>query len=363
MGVPQFRLIFHPVLLMLAAGIALVAARIRIGRGGALWTVGAFLILRGFLSLMVGPILGRTVPHFPLYIVEALAVEAVALRFAPTRRPLAFGALAGVAIGTFGLAAEWAWSHIWVVNPWPGAMLPEAIGLGLPMAIAAGVVGAFIGRSLTPEAKLDGAPKWPVPLAALGIVAIIGFALPMPTPSTPIRATITTRDLQPPPKRTIAATVKLDPANAAEHAEWLNVTGWQGGGSVIDRLRRTAPGTYETTKPIPVYGKWKTTLRLQKGRAVLGLPIFLPRDTAIPAPEVAASPQFTRTFVFDKKNLQREQKPGVAGWLTAAAYIAVLLLSLTLIAGLAAGLRRVGRALNHSSAAADSSPEPRVTAG
>src|SRR3954471_13367731 len=34
-GVPQFRLVWQPVLLALAAGIALVAARVRIGRGGA----------------------------------------------------------------------------------------------------------------------------------------------------------------------------------------------------------------------------------------------------------------------------------------------------------------------------------------
>src|SRR4051794_13721925 len=39
MGVPQFRLVFHPVLLALAAGIVLVAARTRIGRWGALGAV------------------------------------------------------------------------------------------------------------------------------------------------------------------------------------------------------------------------------------------------------------------------------------------------------------------------------------
>src|SRR2546421_3287557 len=34
-AVPQVRLVFHPMLLMLAAGVALVAARLRLGRGGA----------------------------------------------------------------------------------------------------------------------------------------------------------------------------------------------------------------------------------------------------------------------------------------------------------------------------------------
>src|SRR3954471_20306245 len=76
-GVPQFRLVWHPVLLAVAAGIALVAARIRYGRGGALAAAGFFIALRGFLAIMVGPVLGETTPHFPLYLAEALCVEVV----------------------------------------------------------------------------------------------------------------------------------------------------------------------------------------------------------------------------------------------------------------------------------------------
>src|SRR5205814_2700127 len=70
-GVPQFQLAWHPVLLALAAGIALVAARIRLGRGGALAGALFFIAIRGGLALMVGPILGQTTPHFPLYLAEA----------------------------------------------------------------------------------------------------------------------------------------------------------------------------------------------------------------------------------------------------------------------------------------------------
>ncbi|MBV8304649.1 MAG: hypothetical protein JOZ04_10600, partial [Acidimicrobiia bacterium] len=42
-GVPQFNQLFQPAMIMLAAGIALVAARIRIGKGGALAAVAFFL--------------------------------------------------------------------------------------------------------------------------------------------------------------------------------------------------------------------------------------------------------------------------------------------------------------------------------
>ncbi len=71
-SVPQFRLLYHPVLLMLAASVALVAARIWIGRGGALLTLGGYLIVRGLLTVLVGGLWGQTTPHFPLYAVEAI---------------------------------------------------------------------------------------------------------------------------------------------------------------------------------------------------------------------------------------------------------------------------------------------------
>src|SRR5207253_799798 len=44
-GVPQFRMIEQPVLLALAASIGLVAARIRVGRGGALFAAGFFILV------------------------------------------------------------------------------------------------------------------------------------------------------------------------------------------------------------------------------------------------------------------------------------------------------------------------------
>src|SRR3954453_9451847 len=98
-AVPQFRLVWQPILLMLAAGIGLVTARIVIGRGGALMALAWYLGIRGLLALYVGPIVGHTTLHFPLYIVEALVVEAVALRVDPADG-VRFGALAGLGIGT-----------------------------------------------------------------------------------------------------------------------------------------------------------------------------------------------------------------------------------------------------------------------
>jgi hypothetical protein len=156
-------------------------------------------------------------------------------------------------------------------------------------------------------------------------------------------AQITTREVSPPPKRELAATIRLSPRDAAEDAEWLNVTGWQGGGSVVDPLKKVGEGVYRTTEPIPVHDNWKVTLRLHKDSQVASLPIFMPADDAIPVKEVPASARIDRSFILDKENLQREQKKGVSGVLVTGAYLFVLLIALGLFASLAWGLARFAR--------------------
>jgi hypothetical protein len=220
-------------------------------------------------------------------------------------------------------------------------MLPEAAIAAFVVAVASGIVGGFIGRALaSPWIAPIERPRWVVPAAAAAAVAVFIWAAPISTGDT-IRVTATLTDITPPPNRTVAMTVKVDPPNAADGARWFTATSWQGGKSVVDRLKKVGPGVYKTTKPIPVHGNWKTTLRLQKGTAVQGAAVYFPEDKAIPAPAVEAPAQFTREFTVDKKLLQREQKKGVSGALTLGAYLTVLLIGLGLIASLALGLRRL----------------------
>src|SRR5947209_13824132 len=133
-GVPQFRLVWQPILLALAAGIGLVAARVRNGRGGALTAALVFIAIRGFLALLVGPIIGQTTPHFPLYLVEAGLVELVGLRY-DARRPMMLGAVAGMLIGTVGFAAEYGWQALIAYIPWPPSLIAE----GVTCALVAGM--------------------------------------------------------------------------------------------------------------------------------------------------------------------------------------------------------------------------------
>ena len=114
------------------------------------------------------------------------------------------------------------------------------------------------------------------------------------------------------------------------------------------------PGLYETSGPIPVYGNWKSILRLHKNRQVAGLPVFMPADEAIPVKEIPARSRFTREFILDKDNLQREQKEGVSSALVTGAYLLVLLVAVGLIGSLAWGLARFGRlSRSRNTAAAD----------
>ena len=343
-AVPQFRLLYHPVLLMLAASIALVAARVWMGRGGALMAVAGYLVVRGFLTIMVGVVFGQTLPHFPLYVVEAFMVEGAALLIT-TRRPVTYGAVAGLLIGTFGLAAEWGWSEVWMTMAWPASLLPEAVIFGLLAAVSGGVIGAAIGRALAPPVKeLAATPVWAVALAAVGLLVAVAYPLPI-SDGQKVSAQLTLTDApgSTPSDRRVNAEVRLSPPDAAEGAEWFKTTSWQGGGSVVAGLQEISPGVYRTTKPMPVSGNWKTTLRLHRGSAIQGLPVYMPEDKAIPAKEIPAQPNMTRAFVRDKKNLQREQKSGVPGFLTTLAYLVVLAIVIAILAALAIGLRRMDR--------------------
>jgi hypothetical protein len=340
-GVGQFRLILQPMLIMLAAGVVLVAARVWLGRGAAIGAALFFILVRGLIALLVGPILGETTPHFPLYLASAAVVELLALAIPAQRRPLAFGLWSGVLIGTVGLAAEWAFTAVWMPLPWTGALLPEGALLGFATAVCASLIGAWVGAHLasdtiprTSSLRAAGA------VAAAGVGAMVLWALYTP-PGAPTTVTATLREVAPAPERSVAATVRFDPPDSADGAEWLTATSWQGDGLVVDSLEEVGAGVYRTTEPIPVHGNWKSMIRLQRGNAVDAVPIFLPDDPAIPAAEVPATPRFTRTFVPDSEVLQREQKTDVSGALTTIAYAVVAAIALALLALLAWGLHRL----------------------
>jgi hypothetical protein len=334
-GVPQYRMVFQPFLIALAAGFALVAARIWIGRGGALFAAGFYVVVRGGVSIVVGPVLGQTTPAIPLYVAEALLVEGVALLIAARARPVAFGALSGAAIGTLGFAAEWAWVSGVFRLEWTSDVLAE----GLPMAVAGGVAGGLAGGLLAAGLRRE-LPSHARPALALAFVLVAaclvnGLVTSGPAKTRAIATVEKTGDG--------AANVVVRVTPAPDDPAWLTVTSWQGGGLVVEPLRETSPGVFRTQRPVPADGDWKATIRLQDGRKVLGAPLYLPRDEAIPAREVPASARFDRAFVRDHELLQRERKDDAPAWLWTAAGATVLALYLAFLAALAWGVARVAR--------------------
>ncbi|HWT91572.1 MAG TPA: hypothetical protein VN238_01120, partial [Solirubrobacteraceae bacterium] len=341
-GVPQFRFVFEPFMIMLAAGVGLVTARMWGGRGSAIAAVAFFLVVRGLLTLIVDPVFGEPTAHMPLYIVEALVVEAIALRIS-TDKPLAFGIASGLGIGTIGLAAEWGWSHVWSPLPWPSELVPEGVIFGFAAAMAGALLGAWIGHRLSIEKRPTiPALRWGAVAGAAVVAVCVVVALQKPSDEG-ITAAVQLTEVQGGPERTVGATVRLQPADAGNDAEWLTMTAWQGDGLIVDRLERVSEGVYRTTKPVPVHGNWKALIRLHHGRSLTAVPIFMPRDEAIPAKEVPALASFERPFVSDHTVLQREQKPA-AGWVTALAYGVVVLIALSLLVLLAWGLHRLATA-------------------
>jgi hypothetical protein len=68
----------------------------------------------------------------------------------------------------------------------------------------------------------------------------------------------------------VQVTVALEPADAADGAEWFNIIAWQGAEwwsedttRLVD-LEPVGDGAYESAEPVPVDGQWKAMVRLPR---------------------------------------------------------------------------------------------------
>ncbi len=355
-GVPQFQLVLQPLLIAVSAGIALVAARLWIGRGGALGAVAFYLLIRGVVSLLVGPVFGETTPSAPLYVAEAACVELAALFFA--RRPLVMGAVAGLAIGTIGFAAEWAWIGVAMPIEWTEALLPEGLILAALGGIFGGVIGSLFGLALRRENPLPARAGAIAAGSLAAVMACFAFGLADRNPSG-AEAQVTLTEVKGAPEREVIANVRFDPPEIADGASWVRGIAWQGGGLVGFDFERVGEGLYRATEPLPAHGTWKAGIRIQNGHSVIGVPIYSPADEAIPLPEVPARAAFTRPFEPDRELLQRERDPDVAPWIWFAASLSVLLMALAFFSVLAWGMARFAR----GGPAEPSSPRARPFSG
>jgi hypothetical protein len=337
-GVPQFRLVLQPFLIAVAAAMALVAARLWIGRGGAVAAVLFYLLVRGGVSVLVGPVLGELWAAVPLYLGEALCVEAAVALW--SRRPVAAGVLSGVLVGTIGFWTEYAWTQVAFPLPWTGDVVVEGMAMAVVGGVAGGVCGSLLVLGLRGRLGLGrrGATLFGLSLLALAACAANGLVT-----TAPVDVDATVRVSPTGDGSRAAARFEFDRPPVHGSPAWLTVTGWQGGGATglhVDHLRRLSADTYETTRDMPVTGTWKTMVRLQDGRQISAMPVYLPADAAIDEPEVPATDGMTRSMGDERQILQRELKDGVPPWLWLVAGLVVLLCSLVLVVSLGWGVAR-----------------------
>ncbi len=365
-GVEQFRLVLQPMMIAAASALAAVAARITMGRGAAIVAALFAIALRGAVALLVGPILGAPINWFPLYLGPALVVELVALT-PLSRRPIAFGAVSGLVVGTVGLWLESLWIGAVYHYPWPASMWGEALAMAVPVAVLTGTCGALFGMVLTGQrlpSRTVGISVVVATVLVIGGAVANGLHIVVPRQNT---ATITLNDEPSPPgQRMVTADVLMTPPTmVSDHPEWLTILSWQGRmqnhrGLVIDRLEKVGPGHYRSTQPVPVWGSWKTLLRVQDGYTMTAVPIYEPADDAIPAAEVPALASTVRPFVQEITILQRERDQNAPAWLFTAGSIVVLFLSLMVIAALTWVAGRINNSVTEPEPAEEKRPIPRA---
>ncbi len=345
-GVAQFRMVFAPMMIAGAAALTLVAARLYVGPGAALAAAGFFVLTRGVVAFIVGDVFGHATHVFPLYLGSALIIELLALsRFKD--RPLAFGALGGLLIGTVGTVIEKAWNDVVFAFPWPRDMWLEGLAMTVPVAVGAGLCGALFHLGM--HGRLP-ANRWIGRGIVTGSILVacvaVGNGLHATVPDD-ARASIEVQEVGTADDREIMVQLSTTPGLVDDDPTWVQITAWQGGGEgiVTQELRRTGADSWETTEPVPIGGTWKTLVRVQDGRMLTAAPIYLPEDEAIGAEELPAEASMTRDFVPEIEILQRERSFDHPTWLWNVANLVVFLCSMAILAGIAVCVSRVSAAI------------------
>ena len=331
-GVPQFQALYHPVLVMAGSSLALVVARKFLGRGGAVIAACGALILRALIAVVLGVGLGLVIPRFPLYLGSALVVEAA---FAVFRRspPFAAASLTGLAVGTVGLASEWAWASVWGRHAWTMDLVP-GVGVIIVAAVVATMLGWAIGDILA-GAGAGRSTIGRVPLAAAGFLLIATLAFPLPRNDAHVDAVVTTDRVG--DRARVGVVLRPD---AAAGADWFEVMSWQGGAVEVHPLRPIGDGRYTIDGTVPVTGPWKTVVRLANSDTIIGAAVYMPEDEQIGASEIPLVPRRETELVRDTEFLMREAKAGPA-WPALVAYAAILVIAIVWIAALVRGYSAV----------------------
>jgi len=346
-GVPQWQALYQPVLIMLATSIGLVAARVALGRGWAIFATLDFLAVRGLLALVVGPGLGHVVPRFPLYLGIAVTIEAAAW-LTRGRSPAVRALACGAAAGTLGLASEWGFSHLWGREPWQLSLFP-GIWAAVMIALAGAMIGVAMGRIVS--GRRADLPR-PLLIAAFaGVIA--GLAVPLPRSTVPVTAVMhatptgpalpaVNRDGLPSPYQLVNVDMTLTPPDAATGVDRFEALSWQGGVAQTTPMLEVRPGEYRAASSVPTGATWKTLVWLARGDVLMAVPVSMPLDLEYGQGPIVAQPTTHVSFVAAGKLLMRETHGGAA-WPMVLAYGGLGLVTLVWITMLIAGFASLDR--------------------
>jgi hypothetical protein len=364
LGVPQFPAATQFLIFAFLGAWILVAARLWMGPGGAFLVSILYLAIHAFLWISVDLIPDVLVARFLLLVPSAIIVEVVAATLQPKRRdqPLLFAIFSGLLIGSLGMYAEWLWSREFM--PLPQPFNADQLPLLLTISTISGVGGSLLALWVVARIKLIGSRTAPAPGALpyrgyglAGLVVFIALMTIFGVPKTgdTYEATIDYDDVatgaEPcdvtsldPCLKTV--TVKFTGSDKAEDAVWFYGLAWQGNpksGTRDDVPRdpiadvpgiiRTEfvptgnPGEYRSKDPLPLYGPWKTLLRLHRAPTqMVAFPLYAPDDPAVSSATgraVIVEDGATVSTVLEKKFLQRETRDDVPLWWFDAGYAAV----------------------------------------
>ncbi len=375
LGMPQFPATSEFIIFGFVITWTAIGSRLWFGPGGALITFAWWWIMRGYLiggiSLFGDLLTIRSFSALPAVVIIELVALALGVRRGGAR-VLPFVLLSGLLAGTVGLYLEYLWSReaMTLPQPFDAAGLPLYLAAGGVASIAGGLVAVWQLRRLVLVASgaptpvdlpvMDEGRRWYGLAGFLAFVALMGVFAP-PGAGTPAEATVHWSDASngspecPATDARCLATLTLQLADPSvvNDAAWFYALAWQGDdgsgdvprdpvadvpGIVRSRLLPTGtPGEYRSEAPLPVYGQWKTLVRLHTlPRTMMAWVLYMPEDSAITGPRgrlIHAADGDVISSHYEPEMFQRERKDDVPTWLFNAGNVAVLALLLTVVLG------------------------------
>ena len=144
-------------------------------------------------------------------------------------KPLAFGAIGGLLIGTVGSVIEKLWNDLVFPFPWPQDIWLETLAMTVPVAIGAGLCGALFALGLRGRLPAPNVGRVIVvgSILVTGAAAANGLYATVPKDAT---ATFTTTQVGTDAQPEIMTTVSVQPADLIDdNPTWVQLTAWQGG--------------------------------------------------------------------------------------------------------------------------------------